>query len=119
MATEDEESIPLEGDEQESVPLDGPAGGGQASSKIQAFGSAAAQRKVTREYRRSPTVTGTGALRCRMFNSKITVAAMDHMVEQINEWLDANEVEVKHVTQVVGTLEGKTPEPNVILTVWY
>ena len=41
------------------------------------------------------------------------------MEQQINEWIDGNQIEIKAVTQVVGVMEGKTPEPNVIITVWY
>jgi len=41
------------------------------------------------------------------------------MIDQINEWLDENEVEIKFIGQVVGTMEGKTPEPNLIVTIWY
>ena len=47
------------------------------------------------------------------------VAAIEHMAEQINSWLDGDQIEVKHVNEVVGVMEGKKPEPNVIVTVWY
>jgi len=121
MVEGNEEPIPLEGEEGEPLPL-AETGGDVAtnkSPKIQAFGGGVARAKVQKEFKRPLNLTGSGAVRCRIFNSKITVAAMDHMVDQINEWLDANEIEVKAVNQVVGTLEGKTAEPNVIVTVWY
>ncbi len=93
---------------------------GQSSTKIQAFGShAAGVAAQQRRYKRTPNLTGAGAVRCRLFHSKVTVAALDYMIEQINEWLDENEIDVKYVSQVVGTMEGKSPEPNVIVTVWY
>ncbi len=64
--------------------------------------------------------TGTGATRFRIFHSKISDGAMDFMTKQINEWLDSNEeIEVKMVQSHVGILEGKHPEPHLILTVWY
>ncbi len=93
---------------------------GQSSTKIQAFGAhAAGAAAQQRQYKRTPNLTGAGAIRCRLFHSKVTVAALDYMIEQINEWLDENKIDVKYVSQVVGTMEGKTPEPNVIVTVWY
>ena len=118
MAIEREESIPLEGDEAEAVPLSANAPEG-ASSKIQAFGAAAFRVESKEEFKRPVNLTGTGATRVKLFNSKITVAAIDHMVTQINEWLDGNQVEVKSVNQVIGTMEGKKPEPNLIITLWY
>ena len=125
MPEDDDAPIPLEGaDEADLAPLpvegeETPASA-QTSRKIQAIGSAGVTREQReKEFQRTPNLTGTGAVRCRVFHSKITVAAMDHLAETINDWLDSEDVEVKHVTQVVGVLEGKTPEPNVILTVWY
>ena len=70
-------------------------------------------------FTRTPTLTGAGAVRCRVWYSRIAVAPLQYMEQQINEWLDANQIEVKSVTQVVGVMEGKSPEPNVIVTVWY
>lgn len=120
MSPEQDEPIPLEGEELPSLPLAGPgrAEASGKSAKIQAF-SGHARERVSKEFKRPLHLAGTGATRCRIFNSKITVTAMDHMVSQINEWLDGDEIEVKCVNQVVGTLEGKTAEPNVIVTVWY
>ena len=70
-------------------------------------------------FKREPNLTGAGAVRCRIFFSRIAVAPLQYMEGQINAWLDANQIEIKAVTQVVGVMEGKTPEPNVIITVWY
>jgi len=86
----DEEPIPLSGseDEPEALPLEGedaPAGQ-QVSSKIRTFGGLGGA-KTQKQYKRAPNLTGAGAIRCRLFHSKISVAAMDHMVEAINEWL--------------------------------
>ena len=124
MSEEDEAPIPLEGIEEELPPL--PLAGEdvdpseQTSTKITTFGAAGVTREAReRKYERAPNLTGAGAVRCRVFHSKITVAALEHMAETINDWLDAEEIEIKCVNQVVGVMEGKTPEPNVIVTVWY
>ena len=106
----DDEPLPLESDQAEQT----------GGTKITAFGANALQKKAARGgFTRTPTMTGNGAIRCRIFNAKVMVSAMEFMAEQINEWLDRADIEVKHVTQVLGTLEGKTHEPNVIITVWY
>ena len=91
---------------------------GRSSTRIQAFGAHTGTTEQ-HKYKRTPILTGTGAVRCRLFHSKITVAALDHMTETINEWLDNDEIEVKYVGQVIGTMEGKKPEPNILVTVWY
>ena len=115
----DKDSIPLADDELEPLSIE-EATSMSGPSKIQAFGSAAAAaQKAQKTFKRSLNLTGAGATRVRMFNSKITLAAIDHMVEQINDWLDSNQIEVKHINTVVGTVEGKTAENNVIITVWY
>jgi len=118
MAIQREEPIPLETDE-EALPLADDGGSSGGPSKIQAFGAAAFRAEKKEEFKRPLNLTGAGATRVRLFNSKITVAAVDHMIAQINEWLDGEQVEVKSVSQVIGTVEGKKPEPNIIITVWY
>ncbi len=118
MAIQREKPIPLESDE-EALPLADDAGSAPGSTKIQTFGSAALRSEKKEEFKRPLNLTGAGATRVRLFNSKITVAAVDHMIVQINEWMDGEEVEVKAVNQVIGTMEGKKPEPNIIVTVWY
>ena len=41
------------------------------------------------------------------------------MQRQINEWLDSDEIEVKQVGHLIGTMEGKRPEPNLRVMIWY
>ena len=41
------------------------------------------------------------------------------MQESINEWIDGDKIEVKEVGHLIGVMEGKTPEPNMIIMVWY
>lgn len=62
---------------------------------------------------------GTGATRCRLFHSRVAQAPLEHMESSINEWLDSEEIEVKQVGHIIGTMEGKSREPNLILMVWY
>ncbi len=94
---------------------------GTKRGHIKAFGSAAGGPAVSTEsgFSRTPNVTGQGAIRCRIFHSKIAEAPLNYMQNQINAWLDDEEIEVKHVGQIVGNFEGKTTEPNLIVTVWY
>jgi hypothetical protein len=109
--TQDDEPISLVDD-------DAPAATG---SKIHAFGAGAvSSRAQTEAFQRTPNVTGQGAVRCRVFHSKINDQSLEHMQKMINDWLDANpEIEVKHVGHMVGDLTGKKVEPNVIVVVWY
>jgi hypothetical protein len=123
MTQEDEAPLPLEPEELE-LPLEEDATGAPAPpaapavASIKAFGGHQAGHAEVK-FRRGLNATGAGATRCRVFHSKLTVAALQHMTGQINEWIDAGEVEIKHVSEVVGIMEGKTLEPNIIVTVWY
>ena len=60
------------------------------------------------------------ATRCRTFHGKLTQPGLSHMDETVNEWLDAHpEIFVKSSTTAVGTFEGKTKEPHMLLTIFY
>jgi len=116
----DDESIPLLGAEEEeaeeetislSDPLRGP-------SAVRAIRSSLDIGKKA-DYKRPVNVTGTGATRCRLFHCKIADSSLEHLENQINEWIDDEGVEVKHVGHMVGLMEGKHTEPNVIVIVWY
>jgi len=92
-----------------------------ATSKIRAFsqhvGDAGLRQK---EFRRQTAVTGHGACRVRTFHSKLQAESIEFMDNAINEWLDEHpEIEIKFVTTTIGTMAGKHPEPNLILSVWY
>jgi len=87
-------------------------------SKIQAIGQGALHAEES-EYRRALNVSGNGATRCRVFHSKISPVPLEYMQKQINEWLDSADIEVKSVSQVVGVMEGKRAEANIIVTIWY
>jgi hypothetical protein len=94
---------------------------GSKRGHIKAFGSAGAGPAVGEKagFQRTPNVTGQGAIRCRIFHSKIAEGPLSYMQNQINEWIDGEDIEVKHVGHMVGDLEGKTKEPNVIIMIWY
>ncbi len=88
--------------------------------QLRAFGAAGRDQGGTQQkFKRTLNLTGTGATRCRVFHSKISEAALQYMQDQINEWIDGESIEVKHIGHVIGTLEGKTPVPNMIVMVWY
>ncbi|MFP4053595.1 MAG: hypothetical protein ACLFV7_07010 [Phycisphaerae bacterium] len=93
------------------------AGGG---GDLKAFGAAAAGGvSHKKDFKRPMNLDGRGATRCRVFHAKIADSSLLHMETTINEWADAEGVEVKHVGHLVGTMTGKKAEDNVIVVVWY
>ncbi len=89
------------------------------SSSFSAFGASADKKDAGPQFKR-PLQSGPGATRCRVFHSKIQESALGFLQQQINEWLDNSEAEVKHVGQVVGEMHGKsTTEPCVVVFAWY
>ena len=70
-------------------------------------------------WKRSPNVTGKGAIHCKSFHCKLTGDSLENLDRQINEWLDAHpQYEVKFVTTSVGEWLGKLKEPNLIVQIW-
>jgi hypothetical protein len=92
--------------------------GAAAGSAVRAIKSALEMDKRT-QYKRKAVNTGQGAIRCRVFHCKIAESSIQHMESQINSWLDDEDVDVKHVGHVVGAMEGKHTEPNIIVLIWY
>ena len=87
--------------------------------EITIFGGGAGQREAI-DYKRKPSTSGTGAIRVKTFDTKLSRAAFAVLDEQINLWLDETGYEVKHVTANVGDIHGKTSiEPHLIINVWY
>ena len=82
-------------------------------------GAAARGLEHKLQFDRPLNLTGKGATRCRLFTSKISEGPLLHMENTVNEWLDKEEIEIKHVGHVIGTLEGKRAEPNLLVMVWY
>jgi len=70
-------------------------------------------------YRREPHVSGTGPIRVKTFDTKLSRAAMELMDEQINMWLDETGYEVKMATTTIGDVQGKTTEQHLIVNIWY
>ena len=119
----DEEPLALEADLEPLAidPVESPiglVGAGEEPHVVRQFGRHALEAKKT-EFRRPLNVTGKGATRCRLFHSRIAVAPLEHLEQQVNEWLDSEDIEIKHVGQSVGIMEGKTAKPNLVVMVWY
>ena len=86
---------------------------------IQTFGGGSGAAKQETKWKRQPNKTGHGATHVRTFVSKMRLDAIEHLDEQINEWLDEHpELEVKFVTTSHGTLTGKTKEEAMFVSVW-
>ena len=112
-----EEEEEEEEEEPEGLVDESEATGGGA---VRAFGaSAAGQVEHKEQFQRQLNLTGQGATRCRVFHSKVALNSLEFMENQINEWIDSDQIEIKHVGHLIGTLQGKTPEPNLIVMVWY
>ncbi len=79
----------------------------------------AAANVTTTKFTRPLNTDGSGATRFRIFHSKISLAPLENLEHTINEWIDKDKIEVKHIGQLIGTMEGKRPEPNVLVMVWY
>lgn len=90
--------------------------GEMSSAKITAFG---VRKPHEDHWNRMPNVTGQGAIHVKTFVTKLRMDAVEHLDEQINEWLDAHpEYEVKFVTTAIGTLFGKNKEDALFMNVW-
>ena len=75
--------------------------------------------KAGSDFKRALNITGHGATRCKFYHSKIAAPSLEFMENQINLWVDAEKIEIKEVSQVIGIMEGKTPVPNLIVMLWY
>jgi len=133
ISLESDEPISLEADDAPSPPMaSAPApvveeepiklsesSGESSKTQVRAFGASALKADAKSEFKRQLNVDGAGATRCKVFHSKIAIAPLHFMETQINEWLDGANVEVKEIGHVIGVMEGKKPEPNLIVLVWY
>jgi len=97
-------------------PYGAPPPGASKKSKIRML----TERKPHDEHwDRTPNVTGKGAIHVKTFVTKLRLDAIEHMDEQVNEWLDAHpEYEVKFVSQSIGKLVGKNTEDALFMSVW-
>ena len=90
---------------------------GDKKPSIKRFASSIGSHKV--EFTRKMNLTGQGATRCRLFHSRVSLDSLDNMEQRINEWIDSDNIDIKHVCQSIATMEGKTPRPNILVTIWY
>ena len=106
------------------VPAGAGAGSGAAAAqpvnKIQAFESRIGAKRHEEVWKRTPNVTGSGAIHMRTFHCKLGDDAIGYLDQQINEWLDAHpQYEVKFVTSNIGEWSGKLgKEHHLVVLVW-
>ncbi len=89
----------------------------QQTPKIVAFD----QKKHHEDtWKRSPNVTGTGAIHVRTFHCKLGDDAIGYLDQMVNEWLDSHpQYEVKFVTNTIGEWSGKLGrESHLVVQVW-
>jgi len=98
----------------------------RASTAIRAFGGGlrgageGPARVQQVQLRRPLTPDAPNATRCRSFHCKLTDAAVAHMNDQINEWVDSHDdIAIKFATSCIGVVEGKHADPHMIVTVFY
>ncbi len=101
----------------EPISMDDDSSAAPSQSAVKAFGAVRIQAAT--DFKRPLNADGSGATRVKIFHSKIAGPSLEYMENQINQWIDSDKIEIKSVGQVIGTLEGKTPVPNVIVFVWY
>ncbi len=112
LAEDDDEPISLV----EESPEDGESAG-VSRVRQRERGSSLLKEEVT--LKRPLNVTGAGATRCRLFYCRIAVEAIENMESKINQWIDSDNIEIKHVCQELAVMEGKNPKPNLVISVWY
>lgn len=118
LSADDEEPISLATEEDEPITLVD-EGEGHGLGQLKTFGAAGQGTAKKEDFKRPLNVDQTGATRCRIFRTKMSVASIEALQQTINEWIDNLEIDVKHVSQTIGTIQGKTAEENLIITVWY
>lgn len=101
----------------ELAPIDIAGPGESLGGKIQMFGPQSGKHED--KWSRTPNTPGTGAIHVKTFVTKLRLDAIDHLDQQINEWLDSHpQYEVKFVTTTVGKLVGKITEEALFVNVW-
>ena len=76
-------------------------------------------RQPEKAWQRQPNVTGQGATHVKTFVAKLRLDAIEHMDQQVNDWLEQHpDYEVKFATAAVGPLVGKLTEEALFLSVW-
>jgi hypothetical protein len=119
-----QEPLSIEDDDEPISLVDGsdeglPGLGGSEGLGLRTLGGAGGEAAAEVEFKRPMNTDGSGATRFRMFHSKISLSPLQNLENAINEWIDGDKIEVKHVGHLIGTMEGKRPEPNLLVMVWY
>ncbi len=103
-------------DELAPIELGEPSSSVVGSNKIRTFDT---RKRHEEHWNRSPNLTGSGAIHVKTFVAKLRLDAVDHLDQQINEWLDNHpEYEVKFATKTIGKLVGKNTEDALFVSVW-
>jgi hypothetical protein len=61
-------------------------------------------------------------MRVQSFIGKVSIAGLQQMDHQINEWLERNKINLVQVKQSFGSdihHDGRGREPIVVITLWY
>ncbi|MCP4375505.1 MAG: hypothetical protein GY794_04935 [bacterium] len=115
LEPEDDKPLNIEPEEEQPLTISGESSGRSISHLSNVGGSAGGGFNFSRPMQQ----TGKGATRCRIFRSKISVIAIESLEQHINEWLESDDIDVKEVGHLIGTMHGKLDEDNVIVMVWY
>lgn len=123
--------IPFDKDSDTPIPLDNTGIGetGVSHSPLDLGGSRAveipkseAPKQVVQKPR--PTTGSTSPteriIGVKTFFTKLHPGAVNFLDEQITEWLQKNpDISIKRTNVVVGELQSKKTEPNILITIWY
>lgn len=75
---------------------------------------------AARTWRRPLNPSAATATRCKTFHAKLNDASLSNLGDQISEWVDSQDgVEIKFASSAVGVVEGKHPDPHLIVTIFF
>lgn len=115
-AAEDNDSTDHDAEQMAPIDLDPPTTNVIGSDKIRTFDT---RKPHVDHWKRTPNVTNAGAIHVKTFVTKLRLDAIEHLDQQINDWLDNHpEYEVKFVSQSIGKLVGKNTEDALFVSVW-
>ena len=76
--------------------------------------------KVTAQPMAEKIVSSERISGVKTFFTKLHPGAIDFLDEQITNWLSDNPgITIKRTNTITGPVQGKTTEPNIIITIWY
>lgn len=109
----DEAPLAMMDDLEDQNPLEG--------SQIRQFGTGLGlQGQMREDFQRPLLKDSRNATRCRTFHAKLTDAAIAHLNESINDWVDEHpDIEIKFAMSNIGVVEGKHQDQHLIVTVFY